>query len=152
MTKRNSNHKELIAALGTVLADTYVLAVKTHGYHWNVTGTDFPQLHDFFDREYTALIAAADEIAERIRALGALAPAGMTQLLQLAEVKDAGGKALSAKEMLADLATAHEVAVAGITAARKLAGLADDVVTDDLLIGRNAAHDKTLWMLKAQLA
>ncbi len=152
MTKRNSNHKELIAALGTVLADTYVLAVKTHGYHWNVTGTDFPQLHDFFDREYTALIAAADEIAERIRALGALAPAGMTQLLQLAEVKDTGGKVLSAGAMLADLTTAHELTVAGLAAARKLANTADDVVTDDLLIGRIAAHEKTLWMLKAQLA
>lgn len=152
MTKHNSNQKELIAALGTVLADTYVLAVKTHGYHWNVTGTDFPQLHDFFDREYTALIAAADEIAERIRALGALAPAGMTQLLEMAEVKDSGGKVLSAKDMLADLVVAHEVAVAGIVAARKLADVADDMVTDDLLIGRNAAHDKTLWMLKAQLA
>lgn len=151
MTKKNSNQKELIAALTTVLADTYVLAVKSHGFHWNVTGPYFPQLHAFFETEYTALFAAADEIAERIRALGAPAPGSMAQLLEHSSVKEAGSKTLSAKEMLAELVAAHEIAAADIAAVRKLAALADDIVTDDLMVQRNGAHDKTLWMLRVQL-
>jgi len=152
MAKRSNSQQELVASLSVVLADTYVLAVKTHGFHWNVTGSLFAPLHEFFGKEYDALLLAADELAERVRALGAVAPSGMTQLLALSRVKDVGSKSLTAKEMLADLVAAHEVCLSGIRAARIAADSAEDGVTDDMLIERHTAHDKTLWMLRAQLA
>lgn len=151
MAKRNSNTNELVAALSVALANTYVLAVKTHGYHWNVTGINFPQLHSFFEAQYTGLLAAADELAERIRGLGAAAPASMAQLLELTSIKETGNKPLTAKEMLADLVVAHAVLVADLAVLHQLATQADDIVTEDLLVQRKADHDKTLWMLQAQL-
>lgn len=149
---KNTNHSNvLIKSLGVVLADTYVLAVKTHGCHWNVEGMHFSELHALFDGQYTGLFAAADDLAERLRALGAFAPTGMAQLLAQSTVKESG-KPLDARAMLADLVKSHEAVVVSIEAARTAAGAAGDAVTDDLLIQRRTAHDKTLWMLRAHLA
>ena len=78
----------VVKALASVLADTYALAVKTHGAHWNVTGTGFFQLHDAFGVQYDALFTAADDLAERIRALGEAAPAGIGALAKLANIGD----------------------------------------------------------------
>lgn len=151
MSKSGNKREQVVSALAVVLADTYVLAVKSHGHHWNVTGPFFAPLHEFFGKQYDALLAAADELAERIRSLGAPAPASMAQFLALAKVKETGRKALTANEMLADLVAAHEIVIGSIHAAKKLAVAADDTATDDMLIGRLAEHDKTLWMLRAQL-
>ncbi|MBP7253640.1 MAG: DNA starvation/stationary phase protection protein [Alphaproteobacteria bacterium] len=152
MVKKASHSNDLPKALGVVLADTYVLAVKTHGYHWNVTGMHFSALHALFDGQYTGLFAAADELAERIRALGQLAPGSMTQLLNLSSVTESGTKPQSAPAILADLVKAHEAVLVSIEAARVAAAAAADAVTDDLLIQRRTEHDKTLWMLRAHLA
>lgn len=153
MTEAKTTNSEgaLVAALGGVLADTYVLAVKTHGYHWNVTGPLFAPLHDFFGKQYEALFLAADEIAERIRALGAMAPSSMAQLLARATIKEASGEKLDATAMIADLLVSHEAANAGIDKAIELADNFDDDGTEDLLIQRRKEHDKTIWMLQSMV-
>jgi starvation-inducible DNA-binding protein len=141
----------LIEALAHVLADTYVLAVKAHGHHWNVTGPLFAPLHDFFGKQYESLLLAADELAERMRALGAPAPAGMEALLALSSIKR-GGRVVSANDMIADMIAAHKATRKTVEQAKALAVKDEDTVTDDMLIERLTDHDKTLWMLQAQLA
>lgn len=139
----------LTKALSVVLADTYVLAVKAHGYHWNVTGMSFAPLHEFFGKQYEALFEAADEIAERMRALGVFAPGSMAQLLAHTTIQEAGAKPLAAEAMIADLLKSHERAAAGIDRAIALADGLNDDASEDLLTQRRAAHDKTIWMLKS---
>lgn len=146
-----ANSTALISALGVVLADTYVLGVKYHGYHWNVTGPLFPQLHDFFGKQYLAAFAAADEVAERIRALGAVAPGGMAQFLALATITEAAAKPPAARDMIADLVKSHELACMGIDKAIAIADDCDDDATEDQMIQFRAVQDKTLWMLKSML-
>ncbi|MEJ0062667.1 MAG: DNA starvation/stationary phase protection protein [Alphaproteobacteria bacterium] len=156
MTKKSANGKnsnlDLVAALKIVLADTYVLAVKAHGYHWNVTGPEFVQLHEFFGKQYESLFVAADEIAERIRALDALAPPSMAQFLSHTTIAETGTKPLTAKAMLSDFSKAHEHAIASIDVALELSDDMDDTGSEDLMIKRRAEHEKTLWMLKSLLA
>ncbi|MGB4101646.1 MAG: DNA starvation/stationary phase protection protein [Alphaproteobacteria bacterium] len=145
----SAKNAAITAALSIVLADTYVLGVKYHGYHWNVTGPLFPQLHDFFGKQYLAAFAAADEVAERIRALGVVAPGSMAQLLKLATVTEAVARPPAAKGMIADLVKSHERAVIGIDKVIALADDCDDEVTEDQMIQFRAEHDKTLWMLNS---
>lgn len=136
--------------LSAILADTYALAVKTHAAHWNVTGSGFFQLHEAFGAQYQALLTAADEIAERIRALGESAPGGMRALAKAASVKDgddAEGRALA--KSLRDDHRALAKACAKAVAAAQAGG---DEGTADLLIGRGQEHDKTAWMLEAYAA
>jgi starvation-inducible DNA-binding protein len=149
---KTPDNKQVTAALAVVLADTYVLAIKSHGHHWNVTGALFKPLHDFLGEQYAALIEAADELAERMRALGAYAPTSMAQLLKLTQITESTALAQSATERLEDLVAAHTVLVGNIQKAKIIATAADDMATDDILNGRREAHDKTLWMLRAQLA
>ncbi len=133
--------------LTTVLADTYALAVKTHAAHWNVTGAGFFELHAAFGSQYEALLDAADELAERIRALGERAPRGLTSLAKassITEVKDDDGRAL-AKALRDD----HQTLAKACAKAVKVAQKDGDEATADLLIGRIEAHDKTAWMLDA---
>jgi starvation-inducible DNA-binding protein len=150
MTKQKPS-AALISALGAVLADTYVLAVKSHGYHWNVTGALFPQLHEFFGKQYDGLFEAADVVAERIRALGSFAPTGLAQLLAQATVAEAPKQPQDAPAMLADLVKSHETLVKAINKAISIADDCDDNATEDLMIQRRAEHDKTLWMLRSMV-
>lgn len=146
----SDTRSKVAEALGSLLADTYLLAAKTHGFHWNVTGPSFPMLHDLFGRQYEALFEAADELAERIRALGRPAPYGLKPLAKLSAIEDEK-EALDAKGMLKALLRDHE---ALSLAARKLQGLAaelGDEVTADMLIERMGAHEKEAWMLRVQL-
>jgi starvation-inducible DNA-binding protein len=134
-------------ALAGILADTYALAVKTHAAHWNVTGTGFFELHEAFGSQYEALLEAADDVAERLRALGATAPLGLKALAKAAEVadlKDTDGKAL-----VTQLASDHAALSKALSKAVAVAQKAGDEATADLCIGRIEAHDKTAWMLKA---
>ena len=153
MAKKNPSviNAAVTDALRGVLADTYVLGVKYHGYHWNVTGPLFPQLHDFFGKQYLAAFAAADEVAERIRALGAVAPGGMAQFLAQTTIAEAAAKPPAAKHMVADLVKSHKLAVIGIDKAIAIADDRDDDVTEDQMIQFRAEHDKTVWMLKSML-
>ncbi len=133
--------------LASILADTYALAVKTHAAHWNVTGAGFFELHEAFGSQYEALLEAADDLAERLRALGAPAPRGLRALAKAAEVadlKDTDGKAL-VKQLAADHADLSKALAKAVAVAQK----AGDEATADLFIGRIEAHDKTTWMLTA---
>lgn len=140
--------KEIAQGLSGLLADTYTLYLKTHGYHWNVTGPMFRTLHLMFEEQYVELAAAIDEIAERIRALDSHAPASFAEFKALSEIPEADGVP-EAMEMVKDLIEGHETL---ITNARELVGTAeeaDDVATADLVTTRIDVHEKTAWMLRA---
>lgn len=137
-------------ALTQVLADTYVLAVKTHGYHWNVTGPLFPQLHTLFEKQYADLFEAADAIAERLRALGSVPPGSMSAFLKLSNIAEDNAMH-SARQMITDLALSHKKLSDGLDEAIDITNTAKDSASNDLMIERKRHHDKALWMLRAQL-
>lgn len=140
--------RDMSKRLSTILAATYALTIKSHVYHWNVVGPLFKPLHDLTEEHYNALFDATDIIAERIRALGHLAPIEFSGTSQFAP----GGKEVdhgSASEMVRDLIETHEEAVRTMREAAGKAGDADDVVTEDMLTQRLTFHEKALWMLRA---
>ena len=139
----------VVEGLSRVLADSYSLYIKTHGYHWNVTGPNFPALHAMFEDQYTELAAAVDEVAERIRALGARAPAGYAAFDKLSSVKD--GVAETDTAMIADLLKDHETVAATAKETLDIAEAAGDDVTVDMMVERITIHDKTAWMLRSTL-
>lgn len=155
MSKATASKQNSVAAmakhLAHVLSDTYVLAVKTHGYHWNVTGPHFAELHAFFGAQYEELLAAADVIAERIRALGLMPDGSMDAFLQNTVVKEADAKPLTAAAMLEDLLNSHKLASARIKAAADFADDIDDIGSEDLMVQRLQAHDKASWMIRSHL-
>ena len=141
---------KIAEGLSRLLSDTYVLYLKTHAFHWNVTGPLFQTLHGMFETQYTELWAAIDVIAERIRALGVFAPGSFEQIAKLSSLKEEPSIP-AASEMIAQLIKDNE-AVA--RTARALAPLVDktaDQATDDLITGRLSAHEKTAWMLRSLL-
>lgn len=142
---------QMAKLLAHVLSDTYVLAVKTHGYHWNVMGPMFPQLHEFFGKQYEDLFEAADDIAERIRALGMMPDGSMDSFLQNTVIKEAGTKPMTAEAMLEDLLKSYEAMRERLIAAEDYADDIDDVATQDLMVERIRAQDKTMWMIRAQV-
>ena len=139
----------VIQDLTKVLANTYVLGVKTHGAHWNVKGPGFFRLHTAFDEQYHELLLAADDIAERIRALGSAAPASMRQLLEQSSIGEP--PAADDVQLVRALRDDHRQLAKQCRDATTEAEDADDKATADLLIGRSTAHDKTAWMLTATL-
>ena len=135
-------------ALARLLADTYTLYLMTHGYHWNVTGPHFRSLHLMFEEQYEELAEAVDEIAERIRQLGPMAPGSYREMARLTEVGDAEGEpdAMGLVHMLLD---AYEIVVRTAHTVIAAAEQADDPASLDLATRRIAVHEKTLWMLRA---
>jgi starvation-inducible DNA-binding protein len=147
------NERKAIAdALSKVLADTYILYLKTHGYHWNVTGPHFAALHVLFEGQYTELHDAADLIAERIRALGEYAPGNYRTYAKLTSIQESGDNVPPAMEMVRDLAEGNEILSKTCRDAFKVAEEADDQGTMDLLIQRMQASEKAAWMLRSHLA
>tara|TARA_R110002096_G_scaffold316010_15_gene510421 strand:+ start:2353 stop:2787 length:435 start_codon:yes stop_codon:yes gene_type:complete len=142
--------KDTINALRLVVADTYALIGQTHLCHWNVRGPSFFSLHTAFEEQYNELFAAVDEIAERIRAKGALAPGGLSNLAKLAEIDEIAEDS-SAQEMVNHLVKANEKLLTDLKAARDCAAEDNDSETEDLLIARIQVHEKTVWMLKSFL-
>lgn len=136
-----------IDALKNVLGQTFRLYVQTHGYHWNVEGPGFRQLHAVFEEQYRNLWDALDEIAERIRALGAYAPGSVSDLMALAGEEAAAPQ--SADDMVAKLIAAHDRIAVVLRDAIATAGEAGDEVSTGLLTDRLAWHEKELWMMKA---
>ena len=137
-------------SLRTIVADTYALIGQTHLCHWNVRGSSFFSLHTAFEQQYTELFTAVDEIAERIRAKGALAPGGLSNLAKLAGIQEIREDA-SAQEMVQHLVKANEKLLADLKIARDFAAAEDDSETEDLMIARIQVHEKTVWMLKSYL-
>ena len=140
----------VVQSLRQVVADTYAIIGQTHICHWNVRGPSFFSLHTAFEEQYNELFIAVDEIAERIRAKGALAPGGLAQLAQMAGIDEIAEDA-SATEMVTHLVAANEKLLADLKTARDHAGEANDSESEDLMIARIQVHEKTIWMLKSYL-
>ncbi len=138
--------KAIADSLAKLLADTYAVYLKTHGYHWNVRGPNFSSLHTLFMTQYTEMWTAIDLIAERIRALGEMAPQGYAAFAALSAIKD-GDPAKASEAMLNELLADHHTLVTTAKAAREGA----DDVTAAVIDARIDAHQKHAWMLRATL-
>ena len=136
--------------LTKVLADSFALYLKTHGYHWNVRGPEFFSFHNLLEQQYRDIWAALDEIAERIRALGVLAPQSFSGFGNLTSIKD-GDSEKEAIPMLKELMQDHETLIATARAAFEAAESAGDEASADLMTQRLAAHEKFAWMLRSTL-
>jgi starvation-inducible DNA-binding protein len=142
--------QQIGASLSKLLADTYTLYLKTQGFHWNVVGPRFYELHKLFEEQYTELAAANDEIAERIRALGAKAPSSYSEFKSLATVEEQSDVPPET-EMLRQLLADHRVAVRTAQAVVRVSEDHDDVGSSDLATQRIRAHEKAAWMLESLL-
>ncbi|MBS1187094.1 MAG: dps2 [Burkholderiaceae bacterium] len=137
-------------ALSKVLADSFVLYLKTHNYHWNVTGPMFQTLHLMFMDQYTELWNALDAIAERIRSLGYPAPGTFREFLKLSSIKEVEGT-LSADSMIRELIAGQEAVTRSCRAALAVADKADDQPSVDIMVQRLQIHEKNAWMLRSLL-
>lgn len=137
-------------ALSRLLADTYTLYLKTHNYHWNVTGLNFASLHLLFEQQYSELALAVDAIAERIRALDAPAPGSYKQFADLARVFDEA-ELPDSTEMVRRLLGDHETVLATAREALDAAEKHQDQPSADLASERMQVHQKAAWMLRATL-
>lgn len=148
-----NDRKEISDALSQLLADSYMLYLKTHNFHWNVTGPHFHSLHEQFEEQYTDLAEAVDEIAERIRALGYTAPGTFKEFSELTSIEEDTGKP-EAMEMVRQLAADNEKVLKTCRKALKPCEIDngdDDEATIDLITERLHTHSKTAWMLRSHL-
>ena len=146
----STDREHVVDSLNALLADSYTLYVKTHGYHWNVTGPMFNSLHTMFEAEYMELALAVDEIAERIRALGSPAPGSYRQFSELTSLEEDSTVPV-AMDMVRALVADHEAVT---ETARRLVRAAEDAGDDatvDLGVRRIDTHEKTAWMLRSHL-
>lgn len=141
---------ETITKMQTLLATSYTLYLKTHNYHWNVTGPMFTTLHTLFETQYTELALAVDEIAERIRALGAKAPGSYSEFAKLSRIKESAGEP-TAEEMLRDLTADQEILAALAIEVAQAASALNDEATAGLATDRQTVHEKNAWMLRSHL-
>ena len=140
----------IVEGLSRLLADSYTLYLKTHNFHWNVTGPMFTTLHLMFEQQYTELATAVDLIAERIRSLGAPAPGSYRDFGRLSKVPEAEGVP-AATEMIRALVSDHETVVRTARSVFPAAEKAGDEASADLLTQRLQVHEKTAWMLRSLL-
>ena len=145
------DREQIAGGLSTLLADSYTLYLKTHNYHWNVTGPMFNTLHLMFEAQYTELAVAVDEIAERIRALGVKAPGSYSAYASLTRISEAAGDE-PAEEMIRQLVLGQETIVRTAREVLPFASAANDEPTADLLTQRMQSHEKNAWMLRSMLA
>lgn len=136
--------------LTKVLADSFAVYLKTHGYHWNVRGPEFFSFHNLLEQQYRDIWAALDELAERIRAVGVLAPQSFSGFGNLTSIKD-GDPEKEATAMLKELMQDHETLIATTRKALQVADEAGDEASADLMTQRLAAHEKFAWMLRSTL-
>jgi len=141
---------DIVQGLSRLLADTYTLYLKTHNFHWNVTGPMFQTLHLMFETQYTELALAVDLVAERIRALGSPAPGTYAQFAALSSIKETDGVP-NAQEMIRQLVKDQEAVVRTARSIFKVVDQAGDEPTADLLTQRMQQHEKTAWMLRSLL-
>ena len=141
-------NKKIVEGLTKVLADTFVLYFKTHGFHWNVEGINFKSYHELFEEQYNELWTVTDEIAERIRALDEYAPTTFASLIEKSDIKEQSKK-LSANDMVKELANDNAKMAELIFPVLREAEDAGDEATVDMLIARVAVHEKAAWMLRS---
>ncbi|MCE9597732.1 MAG: DNA starvation/stationary phase protection protein [Spirochaetia bacterium] len=146
----DAEREEIATGLKKVLADTYTLYLKTHNYHWNVTGPMFQTLHILFMEQYTELWNSVDLIAERIRSLGVYAPGSYGEFAKLTNIKDDSGVP-AAKDMIKNLVEGHESVIRTARSVFPTAEKSSDEATVDLLTQRLQIHEKTAWMLRSLL-
>lgn len=140
----------LIDALTNVMSDAFVFYFKAHSFHWNVTGKDFPQLHDFFGKIYENTFSKIDDLAEHIRALNAPAPMNLATVLASSKIME-NKDALTAMEMVAALEADNTKVLAGLLACAKMAEAADEIGLNDFLTQLYDEHKKLAWMLSSTL-
>jgi starvation-inducible DNA-binding protein len=147
---KDKKASEVVDTLGRLLASSYTLYLKTHNFHWNVKGPMFSTLHGLFELEYTELALAVDAIAERIRSVGAPAPATYSAFQALSSVKERAGVP-SAKEMLKELVRDQGVVAESARSVLRAAAAAGDDASEDLAVQRIQVHEKNAWMLRSHL-
>ncbi|MBD2094698.1 DNA starvation/stationary phase protection protein [Trichocoleus sp. FACHB-591] len=145
-----ADRKEIVDGLSRLLADTYTLYLKTHNFHWNVTGPMFQTLHLMFETQYTELALAVDLIAERIRALGFPAPGTYSDFARLSSIDETPGVP-TADEMIRLLVEGQEAVVRTARSVFPATERVNDEPTADLLTQRMQIHEKTAWMLRSLL-
>lgn len=145
-----NSRQQIADGLSRVLADTYTLYLKTHNYHWNVTGPMFQTLHLMFEAHYNELALAVDAVAERIRSLGHFAPGSYRAYAALSSIPEAEGVP-AANAMVRDLVVGHETVAKTARSVFPAAEAAQDQATMDLLTQRLQVHEKTAWMLRSLL-
>lgn len=146
----NENRQEIAQGLSKLLADTYTLYLKTHYFHWNVTGPMFNTLHLMFETQYTELALAVDLVAERIRSLGVHAPGTYAQFSKLTSIEETVDVP-KANDMIRELVAGHEAVCRTARSVFPAAEKASDEATADLLTQRLQLHEKTAWMLRSLL-
>ena len=144
------NRKAIATGLSRLLADSYTLYLKTHNYHWNVTGPMFNSLHLMFETQYNELALAVDEIAERIRSIGHYAPGSYSEFAELSTVKEASGRP-NAQDMLRHLADDQALVSSAAKKLIDVATEAGDDVSVDMGVRRMEVHQKNEWMLRSHL-
>ena len=144
------DRQDIAKGLSSLLADTYTLYLKTHNFHWNVTGPMFQTLHLMFETQYTELALAVDLIAERIRSLGVYAPGTYKQFATLSSIKEEDGIP-KAQDMIRLLVEGQEAVVRTARSLYPVVEKASDEATADLLTQRIQLHEKTAWMLRSLL-
>lgn len=148
--KELSLNKPLVDALRLVVADKYALIGQTHICHWNVRGPAFFSLHAAFESQYTEIFTAVDNVAERIRSIGSLAPGGLENLARMSGIGEIAENS-SAEEMVGHLIVANQKLITDLRAARDLAAEGGDSESEDLMIARIQVHEKNKWMLTSFL-
>ncbi len=144
------DRKAIAKGLGKLLAESYTLLIKTHYFHWNVTGPMFNTLHLMFEAQYTELFTAVDEIAERIRALGEFAPGSYKAFSELSSIEEANSVP-PAEKMIKQLIKGQETIARTARELFPLVDKASDEPTADLLTQRMQVHEKAAWMLRSLL-
>jgi len=145
------SRKEIADGLSRLLADTYTLYLKTHNFHWNVTGPMFQTLHLMFETQYNELALAVDAIAERIRALGFPAPGTYADFAERSSIKEERGVP-SAEQMIQQLVDGQEATIRTARSIFPVVERVHDEATADLLTQRMQIHEKTAWMLRSLIA
>jgi len=145
------DRKEVCKSLSRLLADSYLLYLKTQNYHWNVTGKMFQSLHVLFEEQYKDLAEAVDVIAERIRALGEFAPGSFSAFVKLTSIKEETAIP-TAEEMIHNLVQGNEAVVASAREIIQLSEDCEDDVTADLMVSRMQKHEKNAWMLRSMIS
>ena len=147
----DKNREKVCGILSRLLADEYVLQAKTRNAHWNVVGPDFHAMHLFFEEQYTKLAEVIDELAERIRSLGGVAPGSLAAFLKLTRLKELESKLAHSASFVKALLADHETIVREMREGAEVCQKLEDEGTNDFLIGLMEDHEKTAWMLRSTL-
>ena len=148
-----ADRREIADGMSHFLADSYTLYLKTHNFHWNVTGPMFNALHTMFETQYTEQWNALDDVAERIRALGFNAPGSYAEFIKLSSIKEEPGLTAAPdwREMVRQLVIGNEAVCRSARKVLEVADDADDNPTEDLMTQRLNIHEKNAWMLRSLL-